>query len=85
MIALEYLRRLPWSPMSVERHGRPTTAELRRWCRAGSVLINGRLVAESDHIPNACDGIWQLIFFPGNRRRQCTMVQDLTGHPETHP
>ncbi len=76
MRAIDYLTGLPWIPHSIERRGRPSGAELRRWCRARSVLINGVFVAELQEIPNGCT-IWQLIFFPGNPTRQCHMVQAL--------
>lgn len=80
MTALEYLWSLPHLPWSLEKPrggGRPSKSELRRWCRAGSVLINGVLVTEDQAIPNFCEGIWQLIFFPGNAKRQCHVVQRL--------
>ena len=46
MTTLSYLTSLPWLPMSIERRGRPSNGELRRWCRAGNVLVNGRRMQE---------------------------------------
>jgi len=77
MTALDFLHAWPWLPMSIERHGRPSRSELRRWCRAHSVLLNGTRVEESQDVPHPELGIWQLVFFPDNPRRQCTMVQDV--------
>ena len=77
MTALEFLWGWPWLPMSIERHGRPSRSELRRWCRAHSVLINGSRVEESQELPHPGLGIWQLVFFPDNPKRQCTMVQEV--------
>jgi len=77
MTALEFLWGWPWLPLSIERHGRPSRSELRRWCRAHSVLLNGARVEESQEVPHPELGIWQLVFFPDNPRRQCTMVQEI--------
>lgn len=77
MTALEFLTAWPWLPQSIERTGRPSRGELRRWCRAHSVLINGTRPNELDPIPHLDTlGIWQLVFFPENPKRQCTMVQE---------
>ena len=78
MLAIDYLMGLPLTPMSVERAGRPTKSELRRWCRARSVLLNGVRVGERSAIPGWECGIWQLVFFPDNPARCCHMVQGLT-------
>jgi len=74
--ALDYLAGLPYLPASREKTGRPSKAELRRWCRAGSVLINGWTAQEMQAIPNMCDGVWQLVFFPQSDRSRCHMVQE---------
>ena len=76
MTALEFLSGWPWLPQSIERSGRPSRGEVRRWCRAHSVLINGTRPNELDAIPHLDTlGLWQLVFFPDNPKRQCTMVQ----------
>ncbi len=90
MTALEFLSSWPWLPMSIERRGRPSRAELRRWCRAHSVLLNGSRVNESQDIPHIDTlGIWQLVFFPDNPRRQCTMIHEVIAvsseSPPQHP
>lgn len=83
MRALDWLAAYPWLPLSLEKAGpgkrceRPSKGELRRWCRAGSVLINGSKVQEHDEIPNyELIGIWQLVFFPDSRTHCTTMVQE---------
>ena len=90
MRVLDFLGAYPFLPMSIERRGAPSRGELRRWCRAHSVLLNGSRVSESDTVPNETLGIWQLVFFPDNPVKQCTMVQEIIrvvpiGPPPTPP
>ena len=86
MTALAFLSAFPWLPQSIERRGRPSNGELRRWCRAHSVLINGHRVEESQPIPHEDTlGIWQLVFFPDNAHRRCTMVQAVIRFDPTVP
>lgn len=87
---LDWLVAYPWLPLSLERMGpgkpctRPTKGELRRWCRTGSVLMNGARVQEHDEIPNFDQlGIWQLVFHPNSPHR-CTMVQDIVSIETLH-
>ena len=72
--ALDWLNRFPYLPSRLEgdRLGRPSKAELRRWCRQGWVLVNGVKIGEMDLWPERLTG---LVFWPGGKR-QTTMWAD---------
>ena len=72
MTALEYLKSLPFSPVSTEgnRCGPASNSELRRWLIKRSVVINGVRPLPHDKI---CFPIASLVFFPKGKRK-CTMV-----------
>ena len=63
MNAIEWLQNFPYLPDSREgkKVGRPSNSELRRWCKNGSVLINGKKVTPGDKMEWP---IYQLVFFP---------------------
>ena len=73
MIALEFLRSIPFLPTSRERGraGRPSNSELWRWLKSHSVIVNGERPLPTDSVEFP---IKELVFFPkGNR---VTMVKE---------
>lgn len=73
MTALEYLKGLPFLPVSQERSklGRPSNQELKRWLERGCVMINGEYPKITDEVEFP---ILSLVFFPKNKNKKCTMV-----------
>lgn len=77
MTAFEYLKSLPYLPVSLQRgkgkeiYGRPSNSEIRRWLVNKSVRINGMNPLPEDQI---FFPIIELIFFPTGRT--CTMIKE---------
>ena len=75
MTAIEFLKSLPFLPISVEGRipfHRPSNSELKRWLEKGSVDINHVRPKPHDKIEFP---ICKLQFFPG-AKRQTTVVDD---------
>lgn len=66
MIALEYLKRFPFLPHSVEHGIKPSNSELYRWLKSGSVIINGGKPLPNDEIELP---VQELVFFPSGKRK----------------
>ena len=68
MRAIDYLKKLPYLPASVERGklGRPSNSELGRWLDNKSVIINGQTPRRTDEVVFPIES---LIFFPRSKRK----------------
>jgi hypothetical protein len=64
--ALDFLLSLKVLPVSVERTGKPTNSEVRRWLENGAVSINGLHPKPKDLVSYP---VWNLVFFPNSKRR----------------
>lgn len=80
---LKYLRECMCIPSSREGNklGLPSNAELRRWCRKGSVKINGRFVAAGDEVTQPVE----LVFFEGSRSQVTMPGRKVNRDPTHHP
>ena len=70
MKAIEFLKSsMAWPSMPCSREGtrlgKPSSAEMRRWLKKGSVLINGKRPKSGDEVTFP---IRQLIYFSGDSR-----------------
>lgn len=63
---LDFLINLPCPFPSIEREGRATNSELRRWFNQGSVHVNGAAAKWDDPVPSE----WlSLVLHPKGRRK----------------
>lgn len=65
-----FLRDFPFCPWSVERTGKATNSEKRRWLQNKAVIINGERPGPDDSITYP---ITELVFFPKGKRKTTMM------------
>jgi len=72
MTALEFLKTIPHLPMAFlgEKPVKASNSEIRRWLESGGVQINRKRPKPNEEIEFPVE---QLIFFPKNPKRKCTM------------
>ena len=77
MIAIEYLKSLPYLPVTLKRgqgkevYERPSNSELYRWLKNGSIDINGELPQPNDEVRFP---VRRLMFFPGGHRQTTYLI-----------